>query len=400
MNTRTINRPSITPDSAFLSENQKKNSEELSPGNSMKHRPFLLLILFLLILPMFTYANAGTPLMWATGIHLLFGNAIIGIVEGLLISLIFRTSKIKSTLLLILANYASAWFGHFFILGIIYHRDVFNLTNIRIYFISILVLAFILTVVIEFPFILAVFRKIKNPIWKSIKATLIVNLISYSLLIVWYNQHSQTSLVSKLKIVSASQMNIPANYSLYYIAPNNHDVIQYDLQNGSKKSIKKINSSSYNDRLFAREPTPDSFDLYVHLETSIRSKAKNILIQSDFSTHAPIHRRNSRDAEADSIDTWFNFAKVPSLAENAKWEFETGFWAAEGITGNRVHSKQIHHYAFETPFIAWYVRNAIQIENDLLVFQLGKNQICILDPEARCIALLAFGKGPLVAISK
>src|SRR4029453_7602416 len=41
-----------------------------------------------------THANAGTPLMWASGLHLLFGNAIIGAVEGALLSRLWPVRRI------------------------------------------------------------------------------------------------------------------------------------------------------------------------------------------------------------------------------------------------------------------------------------------------------------------
>ena len=45
-------------------------------------RKTLPVFLCVLALPMVAMANAGTPLMWAGMLHLLFGNALIGIFEG------------------------------------------------------------------------------------------------------------------------------------------------------------------------------------------------------------------------------------------------------------------------------------------------------------------------------
>ena len=35
-------------------------------------------------LPLAAEANAGTPLMWSTTVHLVFGNLLIGVAEGLM----------------------------------------------------------------------------------------------------------------------------------------------------------------------------------------------------------------------------------------------------------------------------------------------------------------------------
>ncbi|MGE5294178.1 MAG: hypothetical protein ACM3VT_05065 [Solirubrobacterales bacterium] len=67
----------------------------------------------LLAVPSVAQANAGTALMWAGTLHLLVGNLIVGLIEGILLAQVFRLSKWKCIGLLILANYFSAWCGFF-----------------------------------------------------------------------------------------------------------------------------------------------------------------------------------------------------------------------------------------------------------------------------------------------
>jgi hypothetical protein len=52
-------------------------------------------------------ANAGTPLMWVQMIHLAFGNLLLGIIEGVILKLAFKTKLPRAVGLMILANYAS-----------------------------------------------------------------------------------------------------------------------------------------------------------------------------------------------------------------------------------------------------------------------------------------------------
>jgi hypothetical protein len=56
------------------------------------------------------------------------------------------------------------------------------------------------------------------------------------------------------------------------------------------------------------------------------------------------------------------------------------------------------YFSFETPFGDWAVRNATHLPTDKVIFQLGENQICLTDPEAKTIALLVHGRGPIAAI--
>ncbi len=61
--------------------------------------------------PAVAVANAGTPLMWARGIHLFIGNLAIGIGEGCLPAILFRKRAAPCIGVMIAANYFSAWIG-------------------------------------------------------------------------------------------------------------------------------------------------------------------------------------------------------------------------------------------------------------------------------------------------
>ena len=56
------------------------------PTRSRLAAAFFLTVL--LCLPTTALANAGTPLMWAAPIHLILGNAIIGVLEGLTLAVL------------------------------------------------------------------------------------------------------------------------------------------------------------------------------------------------------------------------------------------------------------------------------------------------------------------------
>ena len=58
----------------------------------MKRRPLLLLLGFVAVVafPQHAWANAGTPLMWAGLLHLVFGNVLIGVGEGALLAWLLK----------------------------------------------------------------------------------------------------------------------------------------------------------------------------------------------------------------------------------------------------------------------------------------------------------------------
>ena len=95
----------------------------------MNKKP-ILLAAALLAVPSAAYANVGTPLMWALGFHLLLGNFLLGVFEGLLLAKIFSLPKGKCVALLVIANYLSAWFGGYGIARAIADLLPFTLNNV------------------------------------------------------------------------------------------------------------------------------------------------------------------------------------------------------------------------------------------------------------------------------
>jgi hypothetical protein len=52
----------------------------------------------------------------------------------------------------------------------------------------------------------------------------------------------------------------------------------------------------------------------------------------------------------------------------------------------------------KTPFVAWNVRNATHLPGNIVLFQLGENQVWVFDPDSRKVALLTHGTGPVAVI--
>jgi hypothetical protein len=80
------------------------------------------------------------------------------------------------------------------------------------------------------------------------------------------------------------------------------------------------------------------------------------------------------------------------------WRFHAGYWPVEGLYGENSQSGASVYFSLETPFASWAVRNATQLPNGTVVFQLGSRQICVVDPETKRTALLGFGRGPVAVL--
>lgn len=102
-------------------------------------------------------ANAGTPLMWFTLFHLVVGNALIGWFEGVLLAHLFKARRARTIPCMIAAYYLSMLIGAG--LRIWWDNDLIeftdrriDLSNVAVYLTSLAAIAFVLSLLIEWPF--------------------------------------------------------------------------------------------------------------------------------------------------------------------------------------------------------------------------------------------------------
>jgi hypothetical protein len=371
----------------------------------MKHKTTAFSFFVLLLLPSIAQANAGTPLMWASILHLTIGNAIIGLLEGLVLARLYRIHKGKAVSLLILANYLSAWLGVMLVNeaseSIAQHMNINSAW--RVLWIVILS-TYAITLVIEFPFLAAALYR--SPGWfrKAICGTLIVQTLSYTILFGWYWTASGTSLYTRNTVVELSSIDVPDHLVLYYISADDGDVYERPLTGIDQTQVFDLDSEGQNDRLLVQRPSIEStrWDLAVRLETDDRSSSKIIVIRESFALIAVPSPRSMLSDPPEHQGTWFNFGQVPKLgeAESSPWQFRTGFWPIQGLSGDQPVTEKRIGLALETPFARWAVRNATHLPGDKVVFQLGADQICIYDPDKRRVALVVRGRGPIVVLKE
>ena len=148
----------------------------------------------LLCFPVTARADAGTPLMWATALHLVIGNFFIGFFEGWLLSWIFKLRVWVCILAMIPANYFSAWVGGYFLNAAVTRSLPFTLYNAWPWIWTMVAFTYLMTLILEWPFIHFCFRKEPGRWRKSLRGNLLVNSLSYALLFGWYWMASGTSL--------------------------------------------------------------------------------------------------------------------------------------------------------------------------------------------------------------
>lgn len=206
-----------------------------------------------------------------------------------------------------------------------------------------LVATYLLTLLLEFPCVALAFFRDRRWFGKAMAASLIVQTVSYVLLIGWYRgiTDADDSLYTQNQIVDVSQMSLPAHMVVRYISAADGDWYEISL-------------------------------------TELRPRK---LFDLDASPRAPGANMN------------FGMATRLGDASNSPWEFHTGFWPDEGLQGVRKDTGRHVRLAYETPFGQWSFRNAIHLPGDIVLFQLGDDQICVFDPNKHQVALLVRGRG-------
>ncbi|MHC4215913.1 MAG: hypothetical protein ACYSWP_21395 [Planctomycetota bacterium] len=363
-------------------------------------RSIIAAMFLLAVVPKEVLANVGTPFIWAHAFHLYLGNAIIGIVEGMIIARTFKLKKSVCVGVMILANYFSAAMGILFISHLVDKSMRLSLYNAwgRIWILVLFM--YVATIAFEWPFILFVLRKVKSALRKSLLACFLVQTISYVCIFGWYWLASGTTLYTDMDIVQPSEISFGQNVTVYFIGEDG-DV--YSIEDSAMAAVKvfDLNSVHMNDRLVLEmsDEDPNIWRMIGYLEAVTHRKSRRVLIREGFSSEVVPSWPDGGYERQLKFGTMANFGRVPKLGQKqSDWEFWCDFWAL-GMSGENKENKKLK-FSFETPFGAWFVRNATVLPDDKVIFQLGSDQICILEPESKKVALIARGRGPVVILKE
>ena len=295
-------------------------------------------------LPLAAEANAGTPLMWSTTVHLVFGNLLIGVAEGLMLKLFSPKRKWWAcVLLMVAANYISAWLFAGTALGAVVRIGNWaGIEHVKLVFWGAVAAAYLFTVVVEAPFVWLAFRGGDNCLKRVVKASFVVQGASYVVLFGFYSLWSVTSLLD-VKVVDAASMDIPDNLTLKYQGRNGRWYAG-DLRSREWKETTAANAKDYEEKFGA------------NFHRQVRAIGK----------------------------------------ESAEWECELGFWPRQGIKCSNKKTGKVVKLAFETPFLMWFIDYATQLPDGKVLFCILPDQICVADPGKNQIAVLARGQKPIV----
>jgi hypothetical protein len=351
----------------------------------------IILILGLIsFLPVVALADAGTPLMWLNFFHLVIGNALIGILEGFILTWIFKTNRARSIKIMILANYVSMILG---MVGIIffnyYLRNIISINNIKIFFFVFLIGSFIATIFIEWPFCFWIMKNYDNRRNQSFKASLILQSISYIVIMLLYFSTSRITLMTKVKVDNTLSFLKTTNAWVYYISPNDGTIYKIQADGTLKQKVVDTKINDPYARLFIRYE-----DGKIKLGFYKIGERLNILVDN-LSGYA----LDTMDFDEKYFLGWHSHTSADFRLDNKQnWKVYTGNWAIEGMVGENEKKKEKMRLALETPFFIWPMKQASMLPEDQVICEIDYAQIALVDLNERKIGLITFGRSPVVVL--
>ncbi len=347
----------------------------------------------LLGIPTMVMANTGSALVLAGAGHLLYGNFLIGIFEGLIIARLSGLKKRWAILAMVLANYFSAFLG-FYLLATINYSGLYDINYAMRQFWMIVVVAFLMTILLEWPVIALCFRKHKKWFKMSVLASILVQTLSYIAICSWYCMVTDLSLFKN--VVAPAEISIREDVLIYYIADKDGDVYCRTAA-GHEEMVYDLNSTDPSDQLIIRKMDlkPDMWELCV----SDRNAIKTTVIREGLPSKSvpgivnPQQRDNTRDSLG-KIDP--RRMEVFSCNRDSPWRIMNWY----SMIYVEFETELLFTIRYEMPLSYQTIRAAIELPGGKMLFQLGENQICIIDLEKRQTALVARGRGPIAILKK
>jgi hypothetical protein len=371
---------------ACLLQQVDADAQTIGQNRMNTRRTFVGALLFLI--PCVARADVGTPLVWATGFHMLFGNALLGVFEGWLLGKVFDLRQKRCMGLLILANYFSAWLGMFIVDALRASQavDIYNALQMSL---ALIFVTYLLTLFLEWPFVAFCFRRTPQWFAKSIKGSLLVQTVSYLLLFGGFWLVSGKTLYTAMRVVPSTELSLGAGVQVFFIGDVDGDV--YRISNrGRPTKIWNLKSTNVSDFLCFQKSKQDTnwWNLVAVMDRR-RGKEEGMVIL-----------RNALWKPSDDVwltQQYWGWGSAPRVgtATNSPWHFQWAHWNDLGMWGRNEKTGARLQVAFGTPVMGWPVWRAIQLPGNNVLFQLGKDQLCLLDIESKRIALVAHGYGPV-----
>ncbi|MFK7820167.1 MAG: hypothetical protein AB8G99_15710 [Planctomycetaceae bacterium] len=342
-------------------------------------------------------ANAGTPLLWAGLFHLLIGNFIVGILEGLAVARLAKLREGVCMCLMVVANYLSAWVGVTWLFDPSSNLwSGVTIENLRWMLLIQVSAAFFWTVLAELPFMLVSSRflsgTVKLGFARKMGVHFIVQFASYLVLSLYFAMFSVTSALSS-EVVPSSQL-MPENVRVLVLEREESRVVEYGRDGNSFDLVSLEGVARKGDRLLVQPRPAGQWSIALVRRAGLNEqKVVFSVLDHVQEKHVP---RNSSGVPSQ----WFTRAwdEQNHLGQGeTEWTFYGDIWG----NGIRAESpRKTRQFGFSCPLFGWTCNEVTRLPNGVAVFRFGEDQICLYDPETNRAALLGRGTSVLPLLTQ
>lgn len=287
---------------------------------------------------------------------------------------------------MVAANYVS------YIVGALFY-DAMPAPRITLdnYYVMIALLVFgfyLLTILVEFPFVSLLYWRTSRRWFKALSACVVIQAVSYAGLVYYYS-HTTRDDFGGHHIVALERMDLPDDIVVYYL-DDDGTVYRQRLGSAERSSIASIHPEYV--RLKAvRLMNGDLYRWNLYAEyNGAGHEATKLVVELPEKAKGPL-------AEKCGPDMSWNAAPRLAGMSNSRWCFTA---KAQGQLAGLEDKTRYREWGMETLFVYWWVDNVTQLPNDTLLLQLGKDMICLFDPETEQVALVTYGRGPVAILEE
>lgn len=352
-------------------------------------------------------ANSGTPLMIFSTLHLLFGNALIGILEGWILARIFKLERrVFLMLISILANYFSMWMGFTGLSWLLRNHFQQWLGEMPLYRAPAIlawlgIVTFLCSAILEWPFLVLPFLGQAHWLKRSFQSTWIAQTSSYALLVPIYFMISHISLYTRTILDPSLAFAAKNPAEIYFIASKDGNLYRIRIDGSKLEKVFDLNiKNDRTSRLVLKKSAQDGH-VDIYFDPFSNNEYLKLICQQIPCRPIVQAQQRWRDIE-EQAPGFINYfegggADLRDLDQRTL-TIHTGPMPDDGLYVEDETGRVIWRFALETPFLSWDARDPWILPGGQVVFELG-GQICLLDLKTRKLGLLALGYSPVVILS-
>jgi hypothetical protein len=334
--------------------------------------------------------------------HVMFVPPIVliglGFVETLLVMLVFRTELEKTLGWLIAANFSSTWLAYSLFYEKLSREAGVNVQNFHEVYQTLQLQIFLIAACFSLPFLYICMKDKRWRIVKAVAATLMIQCVSYGVLL---KISSTSHFLDVAELVAIEEIELPAEYELYYFDAQDNNLYRKDFTKGNKELVKEFAENKDLQLKVFYYSKAEQYDLYASQSEFDDLIQEGELILSDFSKRTSFEDADELDELRYAPHSAYTNFRVADLEPSGKGYYsllkEYQFTWNQNQTLDTMGGKR--RFSFASPFFYWEMQNPTQIPGDLLVFQL-LDEIYVYDPYKNQFALLAEGTSPKVSKKK